>query len=164
MLLVLPTFVGYGWAVEYHTNVAVPVVILVILGYAQMHAYSTTLSYMVDSNPGRTSGAVAVNSACRGLLAFAASEASQPILDAVGNGPMQTGWAVLISLTVAWLWLTANRGKTWRDDEWRWPRIWRREQWSFDRVGGSRWVRRRQLEREGKEIVGEPQKDAAQTG
>lgn len=144
MVLVIPAYVGYGWATQYHTNIAAPIVILVILGYAQIHCYSVDLSYLVDSNPGRSSGAVAVNSAFRGILAFASAEASSPLLKSVNNGPLQTGWAVIISFTVVLLFLAESRGGQWRDEEWRWPRLWRASQWKRDRVGGSRSIKEKQ--------------------
>lgn len=144
MILVVPAYVGYGWATQYHTNIAAPIVILVVLGYAQIHSYSVDLSYLVDSNPGRSSGAVAVNSAFRGTLSFIAAEVASPILKAVNNGPFQTGWAVLIALTVIPLFFSMSRGKQWRHDDWRWPRFWRASQWSRDREGGARWIRERE--------------------
>ena len=39
--------------------------------------YSATLAYIVDSNVGRATSAVAVNSLARGLFAFVASESAQ---------------------------------------------------------------------------------------
>lgn len=141
MVLVIPAFIGYGWAAQYHVNISIPIILLFIIGYTSIHCYSVDLAYLVDSNPGRSSGAVAVNSAFRGFLAFIAAEVSDPILSAVGNGPFQTGWAVLIAFTVVFLWTTAEKGKGWRGEEWKWPRVWKGEQWKRGRVGGSQWVR-----------------------
>lgn len=41
--------------------------------------YSSTLAYIVDSNAGRSSSAVATNSLFRGLFAFAAAEVAVPL-------------------------------------------------------------------------------------
>lgn len=149
MLCVIPAFIGYGWTLQEKTNVAAPVVLLLLVGYTQIHSYSATLSYMVDSNPGRSSGAVATNSCFRGVLACIASQVSSPILASVGNGPMQTGWGVLLALSTVVLLVVMQKGGSWRDEDWRWPRFWRREQWRRDRVGGAAWIqekRRRQEE------------------
>lgn len=141
LLIVVPGFIGYGWATQEHTNIAVPIVLLFVIGWAQIHAYSVSLSYLVDSNPGRSSGAVATNSFFRGSLAFAASQASSPILEAVNNGPLQTGWGVLIALVTVLLFAVMHRGGYWRDPRWKWPRLWRLEQWKPGRYGGTRWIK-----------------------
>ncbi|CAO1616497.1 unnamed protein product [Sympodiomycopsis kandeliae] len=147
MILTPPAYVAYGWLTEKHVNIAGPVTMLFVIGYAQIHSYSVDLSYLVDSNPGRSSGAVAVNSAFRGTLAFIASEVSSPILNAVGNGPLQTGWAVLMVFTVVLLIITSQRGEQWRSPEWRWPRVWRVSEWKRGREGGTYWIRQKEEEK-----------------
>ncbi|CAO1625034.1 unnamed protein product [Parajaminaea phylloscopi] len=148
MLCVVPIFAGYGWALEKHANVAVPVVLLFLLGYTQIHSYSSCLAYTVDSNPGRSSGAVATNSAFRGLLAFIASQVSPSILRRVNNGPLDSGWAVIIAVSTVALLVVMHRGSYWRDDAWRWPRFWRREQWRRGRQGGVAWIKQKRLQEE----------------
>jgi len=41
--------------------------------------YASTLAYVVDANAGRSSTAVAANSAFRGIFAFASIEAAVPL-------------------------------------------------------------------------------------
>lgn len=75
--------------------------ILVISGFACLFCYSSLLSFVrpgrrrdrlivqiVDSAPGRSTSAVAMNSMFRGTVAFVATEISQPVLDAAGNGAL----------------------------------------------------------------------------
>ena len=42
-------------------------------------SYSSTLAYLVDANNGRSSTAVALNSAFRGIFAFVATEITVPL-------------------------------------------------------------------------------------
>lgn len=78
MVVLPPMFVAYAWLADYHIHVAACCVVLFLLGFAQIWIYSSTLSYVVDSNKGRSSGAVACNSAFRGTIAFIASEVRLP--------------------------------------------------------------------------------------
>ncbi len=78
--LVTPfTFVTYAWLVQYKVHIAGPCVVLFFLGLVQFWAYSAVLSYLVDSNPGRTSAAVSMNSLFRGAVACVASQIAGPL-------------------------------------------------------------------------------------
>lgn len=77
---ILPLFVlAYGWTVHYHVHVAAPAIILFLAGFTLVWVYSSTLTYIVDSNPGRASTAIAMNSCFRGLAGFIVAEASAPV-------------------------------------------------------------------------------------
>lgn len=128
MLLCPPSFVGYAWAADYKAPIAAPIVCLIILGFSLFWIYAATLSYIVDSNTGRSSGAVACNSAIRGLLAFVASEVAGPIQDAVGDGALYTGWAIILAVGQVGLLFVARYGEQWRSPHWVWPVPWRRSQ------------------------------------
>ena len=56
-----------------------------------MWIFSATLAYLVDSNPGRASSAVAMNSLFRGIMAASASQAAGPAVSAMGTGWFYTG-------------------------------------------------------------------------
>ncbi|BGP42886.1 hypothetical protein JCM10449v2_006898 [Rhodotorula kratochvilovae] len=115
VLAVLPClYVVYGWLVYYEVHVAGPVVVLFFLGAAIMVIYSSTLAYIVDANPGRSTSTMACNSLFRGLLACAASQAAEPILDKVGNGCFYSGWGILLLLFSAALILVVLRAGAWR--------------------------------------------------
>lgn len=64
-----PLFVAYAWTVYYEVHIAGPIVVLFFLGATLMIIYASTLAYIVDANPGRSSSAVACNSLFRGALA-----------------------------------------------------------------------------------------------
>lgn len=93
--------------------------------------YSSTLAYIVDANVGRSSSAVATNSAFRGLFAFIASEVAVPlqvrftassifngllttIQDTIGDGGLYSVWtglAILAELLILLVWW---KGGAWR--------------------------------------------------
>lgn len=115
MVFLPPLFVAYAWTVQKQVSIAGPVVVLFFLGTAIMVIYSSTLAFIVDANPGRSSSAVACNSLFRGVLACAASQAAEPILDKVGgNGAFYTGWAVILLVGQLALVIVAIKGKGWR--------------------------------------------------
>ncbi|BGP02946.1 Vacuolar DHA amino acid exporter [Rhodotorula toruloides ATCC 204091] len=109
-----PLFVAYAWTVYYKVHIAGPIVVLFFLGATLMIIYASTLAYIVDANPGRSSSAVACNSLFRGALACAASQAAEPIMARVGHGAFYSGWGVLLLLGEAALVIVAIKGKSWR--------------------------------------------------
>jgi hypothetical protein len=73
------------------------------------------LAYIVDSATGMASTAVSCNSLFRGVTAFVASQAGEPLLTSVGNGPLYTGWAVLLLLAELALVVVCYRGQQWKE-------------------------------------------------
>lgn len=61
------------------------------------------------------STAVSCNSLFRGLIGFAASQAGEPLLTSVGNGPLYTGWAILLLLAEVALILVCYKGHGWKE-------------------------------------------------
>ncbi|KAG6860753.1 hypothetical protein C0995_007871 [Termitomyces sp. Mi166 len=80
--------------------------------------YASTLAYIVDSNTGRSSSAVATNSAFRGVSAFVAIEIAVPLqassVDGLGDGWTYTLWAGLMLISGLLILLIAYRGQGWR--------------------------------------------------
>jgi Na+/melibiose symporter-like transporter len=77
--------------------------------------YSTTLAYIVDSNTGHSSAAVATNSLFRGFAAFVFTEAAVPLQDSMGDGWMYTLWAGILVLCELLFVLVRLRGGAWRE-------------------------------------------------
>ncbi|TNY23883.1 vacuolar DHA amino acid exporter [Rhodotorula diobovata] len=107
-------YIAYGWLVYFELHIAGPVIVLFFLGAAIMVIYASTLAYIVDANPGRSTSAVACNSLFRGVLACAASQAAEPILDKIQNGAFYSGWGILLLLGEGALVVVAIRGGKWR--------------------------------------------------
>lgn len=75
--------IAYGFTVSQHVHVAGPIIILFFQGLSTIWVYSSLLAYIVDSNPGQSSSAVACNSLLRGVLAAVASQVAEPAIDAI---------------------------------------------------------------------------------
>ena len=97
-LISFPIFVlGFAWITEEHVHISGMCVMLFMTGLTQLcvllltarsipsltptprFVYASTLSYVVDANVGRSSYAVALNSAFRGISAFVATEIAVPL-------------------------------------------------------------------------------------
>ncbi|OJT02082.1 MFS antiporter QDR3 [Trametes pubescens] len=126
MLFLPPSVIAYGWVCERHVSVAAICVMLFLAGF-----FSITLAYIVDANVGRSSSAVATNSAFRGLFAFIASEVAVPlqvpltiscmygrlltiIQDAIGDGGLYSVWTGLAILSELLILLVWWKGGAWR--------------------------------------------------
>ncbi|KAF9558957.1 MFS general substrate transporter [Agrocybe pediades] len=116
-LIVLPPFVlGFGWLCHLVHHLAPLCVFLFFGGFFNIWIYASTLAYVVDANAGRSSTAVAANSAFRGVFAFMSIEAAVPLQDNLGDGGMYSVFAGLLlinSLIILLLWW---KGAQWREE------------------------------------------------
>ncbi|KAI5829788.1 MFS general substrate transporter [Schizophyllum commune Tattone D] len=114
-LISFPIFVlGFAWITEEHVHISGMCVMLFMTGLTQLFVYASTLSYVVDANVGRSSYAVALNSAFRGISAFVATEIAVPLQDGLGDGWLYTLWAALMACSSAMVVLIIYKGAAWR--------------------------------------------------
>lgn len=116
MILLPPAILGFGWASNETAHIAVICVMLFLCGLGAIWIYSSTLAYIVDSNVGRSSTAVASNSSFRGTAAFVAMEVAVPLQDSLGDGWMYTLWAGLVVIAQLMLLLVMWKGTEWREE------------------------------------------------
>ena len=128
--------VAYAWLAQEHVHVASLCVTLFFIGFCSMSTryfffffclflttkpfyyrwiYSSVFAYIVDSNPGRSSAAVATNSCFRGVVAFVFTEAAVPLQNSMGDGGLYTLWAGILVLCELLLLLVRSRGGVWRE-------------------------------------------------
>ncbi|KAH9891990.1 MFS general substrate transporter [Cubamyces lactineus] len=121
MFFLPPSVIAYGWVCERHVHVAAICVMLFLSGFFSISIYSSTLAYIVDANTGRSSSAVATNSAFRGLSAFVAAEVAVPLqvrfsnLVAIGDGGLYTLWGGIMILSELLILLVWWKGGAWRE-------------------------------------------------
>ncbi|EEB93563.1 hypothetical protein MPER_07757, partial [Moniliophthora perniciosa FA553] len=85
--ILFPLFVlGFAWVCDRHVHIAGLVVMLFACGFVVIFVYTSTLAYIVDSNVGRSSTVVALNSCFRGVSAFIMTEVAVPMQDGLGDG------------------------------------------------------------------------------
>ncbi|KAF9468747.1 major facilitator superfamily domain-containing protein [Collybia nuda] len=109
-----PCVLGFGWLCEKRVHISAICVMLFACGLFSIWTYSSAIAYIVDSNTGRSSTAVATNSAFRGIYAFVATEVAVPLQDGLGDGWMYTIWAGLMLISGLLVFLVAWRGELWR--------------------------------------------------
>ncbi|KAH9028700.1 major facilitator superfamily domain-containing protein [Lactarius pseudohatsudake] len=107
--------VAYAWLAQERVHVASLCTALFFIGFFSVWIYSSTLAYIVDANPGRSSAAVATNSWFRGAAAFVFTEAAVPLQDSMGDGGLYTLWAGILVLSELMLLLVLRRGGAWRE-------------------------------------------------
>lgn len=110
-----PAVIGYAWVCQERVHIAAMCVMLFLAGFFSIWMYSSTLAYVVDSNAGNSSSAVAANSSIRGASAFVAAEVAVPLQDAIGDGGLYTIWAGLMLFAELVILLVLYRGKQWRE-------------------------------------------------
>lgn len=110
-----PVIIGYAWVCEKRVHVAAICVTLCLAGFFSTWVYASTLAYIIDANPGRSSTVVATNSAFRCVFAFVAIEAAIPIQVAIGDGDLYTLWAGIMIIMEALILAVLYKGKEWRE-------------------------------------------------
>ncbi|KZW03371.1 MFS general substrate transporter [Exidia glandulosa HHB12029] len=115
MWLLPPSVVLYAWFAQEHLHIAALCVALFLAGLSSIWIYTSTLAYIVDANVGRSSTAVATNSAFRGTAGFVSAEIAVPIQDAIGDSGLYMIWAGLLVVMELLILLTGRRGGKWRE-------------------------------------------------
>ncbi|KAE9402297.1 MFS general substrate transporter [Gymnopus androsaceus JB14] len=114
-LVIFPLCViGYAWVLEERVNVSGVCVMLFACGFVSIFVYTSTLAYIVDANVGRSSSAVALNSAFRGTFAFIFEEIAVPMQDGLGDGWMYTIIAVIMAFSGVLMIVVMHKGAQWR--------------------------------------------------
>ncbi|KAF7558354.1 hypothetical protein G7046_g5792 [Stylonectria norvegica] len=85
------SLIGWGWAMQAQTHVAVPCILSAFLGVGMIGFNNTTNALLVDIHPGQAGTATAANNLTRCLLGAGASAAIVPLINAIG-----VGWAFTV--------------------------------------------------------------------
>ncbi|KAG1736765.1 vacuolar DHA amino acid exporter [Suillus lakei] len=110
-----PAIIGYAWVCEKHVHVAAICIMLCLSGFFSTWVYASTLAYIVDANPGRSSTVVATNSAFRCVFAFVAIEVAIPIQVTIGDGGLYTLWGGIMIIMEVLTLAVLYKGKKWRE-------------------------------------------------
>lgn len=105
-----------GWCFDKHTFWVSPLVGTAIFGYASMMTIGPTVTYLVDSLPGRGATGVALNNLVRQILATIAVFVVEPIIKGMGTGPMFSMFAGIVTLWAVVLIVLKRRGDYWREN------------------------------------------------
>ena len=109
------TLVGYGWAVNQHAHVSVPLALQFVQGFWGTCFYTTYNTLLVDIFPESPSTAAAAASIVRCAMAAAGIAILQPVLDVTGRGWYFTALGLWSgSFGVVAVWLIRRKGMVWR--------------------------------------------------
>ncbi|EIM87023.1 vacuolar DHA amino acid exporter [Stereum hirsutum FP-91666 SS1] len=106
---------AYGWLAQERIHIATICVSLFFVGFFSIWIYSSTVAYIVDSNVGRSSTAVATNSLARSLVAFLFAEVAVPLQDSIGDGGLYSLWTGILIICELLLLLVLYKGGKWRE-------------------------------------------------
>lgn len=115
-LLALATAVmfAWGWTLQYKTSIAVPVVLLFLMGVGMIGFNNTCSVLIVDMYPGKAGAATAANNLTRCLLGAVATAVITPMINGIGAGWAFTIFGGLYLLGAPMLLLIMRNGIRWR--------------------------------------------------
>lgn len=91
-----PACLIFGWTLDYGLHWAIPLIGTAIFGFASMLLIGATVTYLVDTLPGKGATGIALNNLIRQILAAIASFVVQPLLKALGPGIL---FSILMGIT-----------------------------------------------------------------
>ncbi|KAI8964925.1 MFS general substrate transporter [Daldinia sp. FL1419] len=117
LALCVACIIAWGWAFEYHAHVAVPCVLLFLLGWAVVGFNNTINVLLVDVNVGSAGAATASNNLTRCLIGAAATAVIGPMINGVGIGWAFTILGLLYIVFSPMLFLILKFGMKWRKEK-----------------------------------------------
>ena len=107
---------GWGWALERGAPLAVPGVLLALIGFTFVGFSNTIFVLIADTNPGNAGAATASNNIVRCLLSAAATAVIDPLIGAVGLGWAFVIFAALFVISFPAILLVMRNGVRWREE------------------------------------------------
>ncbi|KAI1799567.1 MFS general substrate transporter [Daldinia bambusicola] len=109
--------IAWGWAFEYHAHLAVPCVLLFLLGWAVVGFSNTLNVLLVDVNVGSAGAATASNNLTRCLIGAASTAVIGPMINGVGIGWAFTILGLIYIVCSPMLFLILKYGMKWRKEK-----------------------------------------------
>ncbi|KAG5797708.1 hypothetical protein H9Q69_003228 [Fusarium xylarioides] len=114
LLAGIATLIGYGWALQVETSVAVPLVLVFLIGMFVPTSFSVLNTLIVDLNPHAPATATAANNLVRCMFGAAATAAIDHMIAGMGRGWCFTFLALLNLAMIPALRLIDKKGMRWR--------------------------------------------------
>lgn len=109
--------IAFGWVMNVHTSLAVPIILMFLMGYTLIASFQCLSILMVDIYPGRPATATAANNLVRCELGAASSAAIAPMANAMGWGWAYTTLALIFLAGSPALWIIMRYGMKWREEK-----------------------------------------------
>ncbi|EED24402.1 MFS transporter, putative [Talaromyces stipitatus ATCC 10500] len=113
------TMLGYGWALNYKAPLAVPLVIMFIMGFTMICTMNSLTTLLTDIFPDRVSTASAAQNLLRCLLGAVGAAVVDQMLKSMGIGWCFTFMGLLILAATGLLWFEYIWGMEWRQKRWK---------------------------------------------
>ncbi|KAM3564291.1 hypothetical protein ARSEF4850_001906 [Beauveria asiatica] len=117
MVVGAAALIGYGWALQMETSVAVPLVMVFIIGMMIPTSLNMITTLMVDLFPEAPASAAAANNLVRCLFGAAATAVIDYMLKGMGRGWCFTFLALLMFACVPWILYIEKVGPRWRAEK-----------------------------------------------
>lgn len=114
-ILFFPALLIIGWCFKYGEQWVTPLVGTAIFGFASMLIIGTTVTYLVDTLPGKGATGVALNNLCRQILAAIATFVVEPALSSIGPGVLFSILLGIMTLAAGSLVYLKKNGAHFRD-------------------------------------------------
>ncbi|KAK7562434.1 major facilitator superfamily domain-containing protein [Phyllosticta paracitricarpa] len=107
--------VWYGWTAEKGVFWLVPMVANFFFGIGSMLIFSMVTTMLTEFMPKKASNGIALNNFVRNIFSCVGSVVAQPLIDAIGDGWLFTGLAVISFVWGTYcIWAMAKYGEQWR--------------------------------------------------
>lgn len=114
VLLCVPCIVGYGWALQYHAHMAVPLVLQFLIGFTTQVNFTSLNALLADYHSDRTATAQAACNLFRCELAAGALALLDVMLRRLGPGWCFVVIAVVHGVAFPSVWAVERYGLAWR--------------------------------------------------
>lgn len=104
-----------GWCLDKKEHWVTPLIGTALFGFASMIIIGVTVTYLVDSLPGRGATGVALNNFVRQMLATVACFVTEPLIKALTVGVLFSILAGIITLFAGILIILKKKGDYWRE-------------------------------------------------
>lgn len=104
-----------GWCFEKDNHWETPLVGMAIWGFASVMVIGATVTYIVDSLPGRGATGVALNNLFRQFFATIACFVNEPLIKALGTGVLFSIVAGVLAVVAVVFIVIKRRGSYWRE-------------------------------------------------
>lgn len=122
----IAAILGFGWALDREVHLAVPLVLLFIIGFSMIVCFSVLNVILIDLYPQSPATATAANNLVRCSMGAAATGLIIQMIDGMGRAWCFTFIAAVVTVTSPMLWAEVKWGPKWREE--RRARMERRDQ------------------------------------
>lgn len=116
VILFFPACLIFGWCLKYGEHWVTPLIGTALFGFASMMVIGTTVTYLVDTLPGKGATGVAMNNLCRQILAAIATFVVEPALSTIGPGILMSILLGIMTLVGVSLIILKRRGQYFREN------------------------------------------------